>query len=401
MEKTQKIALPTPLEEGLRRNKAVYRIARFIGWPLCLTKFKRVPYTPVNEPFLMLSNHNSDGDQFYWGASSSKYLRFVASEHIFNKGFISRALVWLVNPIPRSKGAGADDTVAMMKETLADGVNVCMSAEGNRSFNGETGFISPRVVDIVRATGCAVLTFRFEGGYLRTPRWAEHKRSGRTVGRVVNEYSARQLAAMSDEEVFEAIKNDLYVNAFEIQRKAPRRYRGKKLAEHVEYALYICPKCKKVSALHSEGDFLRCECGYSLRYGEYGFFEGEEVIFDNVLDWDRWQRAYITEHADEFRAQTSEPIFSDQSQELYVMEKGSRRPAGCGTLSLYGDRMEFVCGGRTEIWKFSDITAMAVAKKDRIFFTSGGVYREIRSGAVRSGVKYLAFYRILSGKKYL
>ena len=56
--------------------------------------------------------------------------------------------------------------------------------------------------------------------------------------------------------------------------------------------VYVCPHCKQIGTLHSKGNFLTCDCGYKVEFGQDGFFHECEkaLVFDNVLDWDKWQK---------------------------------------------------------------------------------------------------------------
>ncbi len=128
---------------------------------------------------------------------------------------------------------------------------MCLFAEGNRSYNGVTGPIFPATGKLAKATGASLVTYRFEGGYLTTPRWSRSTRKGNMRGYVVNVYSPEQLKTMSPEEVNQRIREDIMEDAFDRQLTMPYRYKGKDLAKGLEHALYFCPKCGKTGTLHS------------------------------------------------------------------------------------------------------------------------------------------------------
>ena len=60
--------------------------------------------------------------------------------------------------------------MAVMRR-LRKGGSVAIFAEGNRSFNGLTGDILPATGKLARSSGASLVTFRFSGGYLSSPRW--------------------------------------------------------------------------------------------------------------------------------------------------------------------------------------------------------------------------------------
>ncbi|MBQ7966264.1 MAG: 1-acyl-sn-glycerol-3-phosphate acyltransferase, partial [Ruminococcus sp.] len=96
--------------------------------------FKTAKDLPEN--FIVLSNHNTDFDPLFLGVSFKDSIRFVASEHISRWKFAFKFVDHIFSPIMRPKGTNAASTVKEMLRTLRGGDNVCMFAEGARSWNG-------------------------------------------------------------------------------------------------------------------------------------------------------------------------------------------------------------------------------------------------------------------------
>ena len=96
----------------LRRHKAVYSFLRFTLSPL-LRRLLRFKGEPVKPDFncLVLANHNTDWDPLLCATAVKAHMYFVASEHIFRWGLISRIIVHLVDPIARPKGSSALQTI--------------------------------------------------------------------------------------------------------------------------------------------------------------------------------------------------------------------------------------------------------------------------------------------------
>ena len=88
---------------------------------------------------LVVANHNMDYDPILVSMAFDDHLYFVASEHVFRWGLLSRLLVWAFAPIARMKGTADAQSAMQILRTLRKGRNVCLFAEGNRSFNGVTG----------------------------------------------------------------------------------------------------------------------------------------------------------------------------------------------------------------------------------------------------------------------
>lgn len=364
-------------------------------------------YKPKNRPFMVLSNHNSEGDQFMVGLAIKGHMFFVASEHIIRNGIGGKLIKFLANPIIRKKGAQAKDTIKDITDTLNNGSNVCMFVEGNRSFNGQTGWISPTNGTLVKNSKAALITFRLEGGYFRTPRWAAYKRKGPEFGHVVNEYSIEQLQSMTEDQITQAIRKDLYSNAFDSQKQNPHKYKGKNLAEHLETVLFVCPKCKDIDTLKSDKNLFYCSCGYKVYINEYCAFEdtfGNSPIFENVYDWDMWQRTYLKENISMLRQKyKDQPIFSHEEQTLSIINAmKNAEEINTGTMQLFCDRLVISSKSMENQFLLSDITGFSISLRMTIFFsTADNKYYEIKSGTLRTGVGYLMLYRFLTGRDYI
>lgn len=381
-------------------HKAFYLFVRILITPyyFFIENYRWKMFKPKSKNYLLLTNHNTNWDFFLAGLSFYKQMYFVASEHIFRLGFVSRVIKFLVDPIPRKKGASGEETVKRITERLQTGANVCMMVEGNRSFSGETGWISPANAPLVRNSGAGLITYRIHGGYFVNPRWSKEKRKGAMYGEVVHEYTPEDIANMTDDEITAAIRNDIYVNAYEDQEKKPEKYTCKNPAESLETALFVCPECHSFSTMRSRGDRFFCEnCGLELTFNDYGYFEGNGAVpFQTVLAWDKWQQQYLKEMLPTV-TDTSKELFSDRELRLSEIGEGHETTELCtDTLKMHCDRMEI--GGN--VFYLADIKKLAITLVDTMLFTTSTGYYEIKSKTPYSALKYLIAWRYLTGKEY-
>ena len=353
----------------------------------------------LTAPTLILANHNTDVDPALVALGFRSYMYFVSSEHALRKENGSNLIRRLFSPIVINKTKSDAYAAKEILRRLKSGYNVCLFAEGNRSYNGLTGPIRLSTAKLVKISGADLVTFRLEGGYFTRPRWSKSKRKGKMKGSVVNHYSAEQLRAMTDEEIFSAIVRDTYEDAYKRQEEKPVCYRGKNLAEDIETALYMCPECKAIGTIHSKGNRFACDCGLSAGYTKNGYLEapkGKALAFSTITDWCRWQSEQLREVVDNSGDQ---PIFRDEHQKLYTFRPAEGHDlVGEGPMTI--SRTEFHCAGMT--FPLEQITRFAIVDQMTLMFAlRDGTGYEVLSDVPRSALKYLEAFLIMRNLEWI
>ena len=385
-------------------NKVCTLFARIIGFRIVLliVKAKVKKYKPKTKNFIVIANHSDGLDTIYITYSLRRYIRFVAGDHtIINpfEKFIYKTLSgWIIKYRDNPTSVLFND----MKASAEEGVPTGIFVEGTITPNGETGFFSPRTGDFVKNLGVSLITYRIKGGFFHTPKWGTGLRRGPIRGRVMGEYSAEELSRMTGEEVNEIIKRDIYVNAFEEQRKKPKIYKGKNLAEYVERVLFICPHCEKIGTMHSKGNYLTCDCGYQVEFGRDGFFHPsqKELVFDNILDWDKWQRSVWKQNV--LNAPEKSLIYEEKNQIVYTMVKGKRiKLSDNGSIHLYKDRFELYLNPKqTIILPVNKLKLVINVSVQSLMFIDDEHFLYVKSKNPTAAAKYVSAWRCLVGKDY-
>jgi 1-acyl-sn-glycerol-3-phosphate acyltransferase len=365
----------------------------FLPWKFHM---KTRPIKLLKTPCLILSNHTTNYDPMILGTSFPMLLHYLASDHIFRLGLLSRLIITLGDPIPRLKATTEVASTKRILQKLRGGDSVCIFPEGNRTWSGETVEIPDSVGKLVKKAGVTLVTYRIRGGYFSSPRWSRYYRRGTLTGEVASVYSSDQIAKMSAEELGDAIRKDLYVNAYDDQRKEPIAYRGKNIAEDLELALYLCPNCGGIGTLESVGETFSCPCGLNLRYNVYGNFETKGATtppYPNVMEWFRWQQVQMKEMViDYISSKSNVPMFRDAEQELFLVERArSQSLVAKGRLEFYGDRLQLVDdNGSCLVFPLNEVTGMSIyGPKVIVFGMECGDSYEVRTPIRRSAVKYL------------
>lgn len=374
------------MKQSNRHNKILNRIIGIILHPFLKRIFR---YSYENHrlpgPTLVISNHVTNYDPLLVSVCFPKdHMHFVASEHLFRMGFVTKFLRYVFDPIPRRKGtSGADTAMACMRK-LRDGRSVCLFAEGECTWDGVTNDIFPATGRLARMSGATLVTFRLEGGYMTAPRWGKGIRKGKMVGRVVGVYSPEELKAMDKDAITGLIQRDIFEDTWANQAENPIRYRHRRRAENLQTVLYGCPHCRQIGTLSSKGKYLSCTCGAKWEYTELGTF-APAAPFENMRQWDAWQKELLTGKLEE-----KSLVLKDPNVTMFeVLEDHRQKQIAQGDLTLENDIL--CCGGERIALK--DIDDMALVQSRTMLISMGSRYCQLKSQDPCCLRKYLAAWK--------
>lgn len=373
-----------------KRHKIVWGVLRApVGLFLKLKfgyKYEIAKDLPEN--YIVLSNHVTDWDPVLVGVSFKKNMYLVGSEHISRWKFAYKLLKWGFEPIMRPKGTVASATVLDIIRHVRKGKNVCMFAEGARSWDGITNPILPSTAKLIQSAKCGLVTYKITGGYFVSPMWSTNLRRGSISGKVQNVYTKEQLATMSADEIYNIIISDLYEDAYARQIENPQKYKGKNLAKSMEKLLFICPKCGSRETLSSDGDTVSCgKCGMSFKYTEYGMIEGSK--FKTVKELSDWQKGEIEKDVDKGA------VYITENTTLSTVKNHIEAQVSQGRLSMSAESL--VCG--TAEIPMKDISDLAMHGQNALVFSVGKDYYEAITPKDTNALKFMLFYQSVKNKK--
>lgn len=345
-------------------------------------------------PCIVIPNHVTDWDPLLVAMSfPNDNLYFVASEHLFRKGLISKLLEWFFAPIPRKKASVGSDTAAMCLRRLKDGKNVCIFGEGDASWDGLTHPVFTATGKMVKVSGASLVTYKIEGGYLSNPRWGKGVRRGRVYAHPVNVYKPEELKTMTPAQINDIINRDIYEDAWERQSENEVDFVGKNRAELIETALFICPVCKKIGTVHGKGDRVKCSCGLDILYTPSGRFEPSSP-FKNIAQWDRWQFSQLKK----LDISEENPVFSDDDLVISeIFPDHTQKHLFRGKIVQFVDRL---CCGPVK-FNLDEVDHMAMVQNNILLLMTGGCYFEIQSMGVCCLRKYLAMWENRRGSRII
>ena len=371
------------------RHKLITDVLRFIFRRPLLWRYNiEIPYFRENpsRPVLILINHQTGFDQFFVYAAFRAPIYFIASEDIFSLGLASKAISWLVNPIPIKKQTSDLRAVRTALQVAKEGGSIALAPEGNRTYSGELCYINPAILGLIRLTKLPVVCFRIEGGFGKHPRWSDVLRKGSMKAYVSRIIEPEECKALSDEELMEQILEGINVNEACITSE----YHSDKSAEYMERAVYICPECG-LSRFESHGQELTCtQCGLKVRYLASKEFElltpEKNFPFRFLADWYRWQEDFVRNM--DLTPYYDIPIYEDNARFSEVILYDKKRVISKNMhITLCGNRviLRSEDGAFDENWHFDDIDAITVLGKNK-----ANIYREGRVYQIKPDKRFNA-----------
>ena len=190
---------------------------------------------------------------------------------------------------------------------------------------------------------------------------------------------------MSEEELFERIAKELYVD----DRDHGKRYTHAKAAEYLERVMYVCPHCG-LAHFRSEGDTVQClDCGMKARYLPDLTFESLEGDFPyrTVKDWYDAQCEFVNNL--DLLGYSDMPIYEDEAQlsEVIVYKRKELLKEQV-SVKLYGDRIVI---DDTE-YPFRDVMAVVILGKNKVNIYHGQRIYQLKGGKRFNGLKYVNIY---------
>ena len=338
-----------------------------------------------DRPYCILLNHQTPFDQFFVGMSVKGNIYYLATEDIFSLGWVSDLIRWLIAPIPIKKQTSDVRAVMTCIRVAREGGSICIAPEGNRTYSGRTEYMSPAIIPLAKKMGMPILLYRLEGGYGVLPRWGDVVRRGKMHCYVSRVIMPEEYKAMTDEELYEVVKEGLYVN----EACVDGEYRHRKAAEYLERLLYVCPHCG-LSTFESHGDTVSCKtCGRKARYTPTKELEGD-FPYRFVADWYDAQEAFInqldvTEQAEALyteKVALSEVI---PYKKKVLLDKNA-------TVELYGHSIAVKWKGEERVFTFEELLAVTVLGRNKLNIYFDDQVLQFKGDKRFNAVKYVHLF---------
>ena len=377
----------------LTRHKVIRKLAygiigTYSSWKYGITveKFKE----QEDRAYLILFNHQTGFDQFFVGMAFNGPVYYVASEDLFSMGWVSKLLRWAVAPIPIKKQTTDLNAVMNCIRVAREGGTIALAPEGNRTFSGETVYMSDAIAPLAKKLKLPIVLYRIEGGYGVQPRWSDVVRKGSMRSYVSKVIEPEEYAKLSNEELFSLIKQELYVD----ESVADACFRSDKKAEYLERAMFVCPFCG-LTTYESHGNEITCKtCGRTVTYGEDKSLKGVgfDFPFPFVKQWYQYQQSVV--NALDVLAYSQEPLYTEKVtlSEVIVYQNKKLLHRNV-TLQLFGDKLVLTPEGeQTWVLPFEEINAVTILGKNKLNVYHGKHIYQLKGDKRFNGLKYVNIF---------
>lgn len=227
------------------------------------------------EPVLILSNHTAKADFFLTMLGFRKQIYFLATDDVFNLGLASKALKFLVNPIPKTKSIKDVEAIRTMLKVSKEKGNICIFPEGNRTFSGGLCPIDNSIGKLAKKLDYDIVIYTIEGGYQSEPRYAKKSSRGKMFGKIKRVITKEEKMNMTADELSEIIITSLTVELIE-----GISFKSKNKAEYLERCIYHCDECGSLNTMKShKNDFYCTKCSNKYTFDKFAFLHKDNQRF--------------------------------------------------------------------------------------------------------------------------
>ena len=296
----------------IKRPNAIYTILGTV-WKLFMAPKYNVRYTFKADPrqekgaFFFISNHASRLDYIFVGVPLLPLkMNFVAGYNEFHRSHLSLVFK-LLRVIPKKNFTSDIYTVKEISRVIKSGGGVCLFPEGMSSISGANQPVAVGTGKLLKHHKVPVYYSVIRGGYLTSPKYNLRDRCGTVEVEYDLLFTPEQLAAMSPEEIEDAINRAIYHDDYAWNREKGYHYDiGDKGAEDLEDLLFWCPKCGKQHTMATKGNTIFCTaCGNGAAVTD----TYELVPFDEDCVIPETQTAWFNAQREMIRAEVAEEDF--------------------------------------------------------------------------------------------
>ena len=378
------------------RHKVVYAILRPFFRIYCILKYrakfdKRIS---LKDGALVICNHVTTMDPFFVSMLFKQPTYHMMSKDVLMHRFTGKLIKFLVNPIPKEKSKSTDITAIKncVRVAKENGI-INIFIEGNRTLSGELCYIDDSIVKLAKLLKKPLYIVNIIGGYHTDPRWANTIRRGKLEVKRVKVLEYDEIKKIKDDDLYNIICDNLNVDNYENLGA----YKGRKLAEHLERILYICPVCGSYHTISTYKNDINCSsCGLNVKYTENFKFKSDNTNFnfEYVKDWYNYQIEEVKKN----EYQDNEIIYQDNVGLYIPMVYQKKEKLGDCKMNIYNDRIDFVFENHNLSFDFNSIDGITLVGKKKMNIYVRDTTYQVFADLKLNLLKYMHLFYIIKNK---
>jgi 1-acyl-sn-glycerol-3-phosphate acyltransferase len=350
----------------------------------------------LKPPYLLLGNHVGYWDAFIIGHFLPHFTHFISSDATFRQPFM-RFFLTRLGTIPVKKNTRDTQVVRDMISVIKQGENVGIFPEALRSWTGSSFKMDASIAKFIKLLNVPVVVATAKGMSLFNPRWSTKFRFTKVVIDYNLVFTKEALRDMSSQDIALKLNKAFYHDEVAYQQKKMHKIYSKHKAEHIGYALYLCPNCQTIDNFKASGNNFFCtHCKYDIYINSFGFFErisGGKLFFNNIRDWYSWEEKYLLNHVKKmFDNKDNSCIFKDINSKYYHSNSNGKMVfVDTVNLKLFIDRIEIehLSNNTTITFNLSDLQTINPQINERLeVYYTDKAYRFVGGKSGVSGLKW-------------
>lgn len=246
----------------------------------------------IKPPYVVVANHASFVD--VGGLIMSMYPKCASFVISVTQMAQWPSAIKYMGVLPKKQFTVDTSLIRDIKYVLSKGRPVVIYPEAKLSVVGTPNPIKPAIAKLIKLLKVPLVTVRFDGNYLYSPRWTKSKRKVPVRMDVRLAVSQEETGNISVEEIHNRIIRNLACDDYAYQAANNIEICDPHLTEGLENILYKCPDCGAEFAMTARGNALTCgKCGKTVTQNAFGALEGGR--FAKVTDWYEWQAQCVRE----------------------------------------------------------------------------------------------------------
>lgn len=266
---------------------------------------------------ILIYNHYSNKDHFLTAAAIGyRRINYVLSSYYYYNPKLVKFLN-IIKAIKKEQFKPDLLAIRKIKKVINQKGIVAIAPTGQVSIHGNSTYISPAIIKLIRFCNADVIGLQIRGSHLFYPKWRTSERRCRIDTKFVTVITKEEIPTLTDDEIYQRVSKSIDIREYEDQKTMKRIIKGEGLMEGLENVLVVCPKCHHKYTNVVDKHEMKCtHCGNHVRMDQYGFLHGvtdQDKSFFSEVEWYDYQKEFIRKavHQPDFKLENQVDLFSN------------------------------------------------------------------------------------------